>query len=448
MLAAFLCIGCSGSNQTVAINLNDYLTIEADGYDGYGTAKAVFDTARLDEDFGGKIVATEKKVKKAAGESEYVAKMVQTYNGAEQYTIRLNENTPSDIAKDCFEWDVDRMDGLSNGDTVTCSLKTDENASLFESMYGITFTAEDFTITIDDLEEVAEFNAFDIVDVKYEGAAPIGEAKLSIKDNIGIYQDLVYSISPESGLSNGDKVTVTVKPNPDYYTEEDRWEKIVDKYGKIPKETSRQYTVSGLDTYITSVSQIPDELIRDMQEQAETVFATTIEAGLDEATQELLQGNYIGNYLVSSKDKVSGNRLYLVYKIRINNYYAYSDRDRQEDFDKNTDFYWYCMFENIAISADGECKISVGHYESPTDSYFDIDSGIPSNAKTKKVWRYYGFETLDSMLEKITGGKADSLNIEENITDIDFDDADDEEYPVTNIQSDTEQDAEATEATE
>lgn len=43
-------------------------------------------------------------------------------------------------------------------------------------------------------------------------------------------------------------------------------------FGKIPTRTEMTYTVEGLDSYADSLSQIPEETVNAMVEEAETDF--------------------------------------------------------------------------------------------------------------------------------------------------------------------------------
>ena len=50
---------------------------------------------------------------------------------------------------------------------------------------------------------------FSYIDVSFSGIDNLGEAKINYKDNYKKY--IYYSISKDTGLSEGEKVTVTVK---------------------------------------------------------------------------------------------------------------------------------------------------------------------------------------------------------------------------------------------
>ena len=102
------------------------------------------------------------------------------------------------------------------------------------------------------------FDPFENVKVTFEGIAPYGS--VSISEGKSDVSNLEYIADVWDGLSNGDKITVTVEsPNDD---------DILDYcmgYGKIPSATEKEYTVEGLAGYVMSLDEIPQDVLDKIQ---------------------------------------------------------------------------------------------------------------------------------------------------------------------------------------
>lgn len=104
-------------------------------------------------------------------------------------------------------------------------------------------------------------DAFEEVVVSYGGGEPYGYVKLQNNSGNEFLQSLTYTVTPNSGLSNGDKVTVTFN-----------YDKIAARQaGYRIKETSKKYTVEGLNRCLMDISEISDEALTAMEEQAEAM---------------------------------------------------------------------------------------------------------------------------------------------------------------------------------
>lgn len=193
------------------INLNRYLKIEFEGYDTVGTASASLDYDQIMEDYAGKL--------KADGDLESLG------FGLALYAVASGE--------------LDQKAGLSNGDTVTFEW-TVENQKEFEEKYGCKLCYKSIKETVSGLESAKIYDPFADLEVTFSGISSVGTAAVSWKNPT--VKGLSYSLSPESGLSNGDEVKLVISAP---YGKD--LEEYCRSYGCIPGATEKTYVVSGLE---------------------------------------------------------------------------------------------------------------------------------------------------------------------------------------------------------
>ena len=134
VLSLNLCAVLTGCGRT-KINLNDYLTVNYDGYETVGTASSSFDMEKMISEnpsaFG---------LKGEVSEMELL--------GVE---IILDES---------LKGSLDKTNGLSNGNKITYHWEIVGEDSLKEK-YPVSFVHEDITYTIEGLEQAEEFDPFE-----------------------------------------------------------------------------------------------------------------------------------------------------------------------------------------------------------------------------------------------------------------------------------------------
>ena len=79
-----------------------------------------------------------------------------------------------------------------------------------EEAFGVKVKYTDITYTVSGLASVNTFDAFDGVDVEFSGISPDGRATVNSLPTAAEAQGLYYTLDENSGLSNGDTVTLTV----------------------------------------------------------------------------------------------------------------------------------------------------------------------------------------------------------------------------------------------
>ncbi len=362
-------------HSSSTINLNKYLTIEADGSNGYGIATARIDWAAIEKKYGKKVRFTRK-----------AKKQYKDYNFI----------TPIDVLEDYVSVELDQTSDLSNGTVVTYKWNIDKEYNIKGNI-----KFKDDSYTISGLEEVGTFDAFSDLEVSFEGIAPDGQITWNYNGEKLYTGDFICDKT--SGLNNGDTVTITIDDRVLDYC--------VEMYNSVPATMEKQYTVEGLNSYLTQLSQVDEESLKAMQQQAADVFDSYV---AKEWTKEvsLQTFTYIGDYLLVAKDEDGSwgntNTLYLVYKVQSKIEY----KDEDKSFSKNVDGYWYISFRNLMVDGQGKLLVDVTAYDTPVDDFKveaeDTDWSSPR-------WYFSGFETLDDLYKTVVTANADVYTHEDNV---------------------------------
>lgn len=120
-----LCAGCSKSDNTINVNLNDYIRVEYSGTDGSGEAVIVYDYDRLDTDYAKDVKLKSTSIPSGERLFEYLIR------SGVSYVIENNGN-------------------LKNGDNIT--IKWNEFTNVQEDLSNIRFICNDESVTVEDLE--------------------------------------------------------------------------------------------------------------------------------------------------------------------------------------------------------------------------------------------------------------------------------------------------------
>ena len=370
MLLLFVVLGMEDS-----IDMNQYLTIEAEGYDGYGKLHAAINWDAVEEKYGEKLSFTEEAGK--------------TFGGL------ISLMSPMDVLQDCVRVELETYSGLSNGDTVAYTWKVDEDLA---NMLKCKIKCKDGSFSVSDLQQAETFDLFSQLEVEFTGTAPEGRASLTYTGT-ELRSD-AFRCDKSRDLSNGDTITVSISDS--------NVELLAEQLGKVPESLEKQYTVQGLNSYVRKASEIDETALAEMQKQASDEYISHAAQWKEDKKLENL--SYLGNYLLTSKDG-AGNYLYLVYKASIRNYYA----DSQQTYDQVNEVYWYTRFENLMVNGDGKTEVDVRDYSTPYDSvYFDTSGNDSYGAKR---WSYYGYKTLEELYKDAIASKKDDYTCEDNINE-------------------------------
>ena len=391
--------GWAFANRTPTIDVSKYMTLSADGYNTVGKLNIDFDTDKLEQDYGKQITTRFKKQMKNLKDDTF---------GLSSLTASLYDGYEADLfAETCATGSADKTKNLSNGDVVTYTW--DDNSDEAEEAFGVKVKYTDITYTVSGLASVNTFDAFDGVDVEFSGISPDGRATVNSLPTAAEAQGLYYTLDENSGLSNGDTVTLTVHSNRDDFSD------CIDKYGAMPQATEKTFTVEGLNEYVTSADTLSDSVLVSLQNQAEDVFKSY-------AAQRFSNGQtfkgmtYLGNYILTPKNKDSWgdkNRIVLAYQVTVHHDYT---SELNTTYDADDSFFWYITFNNVSKDADGNIASGLNDYDTPT-TFVKIDSGVQkySFSSSTETWEYYGYASLDSLYNAAVNQYVENYNHQDNV---------------------------------
>ncbi len=391
--------GWAFANRTPTIDVSKYMTLSVDGYNTVGKLNIDFDTEKLEQDYGKQITTRFKKQMKNLKDDTF---------GLSSLTASLYDGYEADLfAETCATGSADKTKGLSNGDVVTYTW--DDNSDEAEEAFGVKVKYTDITYTVSGLASVNTFDAFDGVDVEFSGISPDGRATVNSLPTAAEAQGLYYTLDENSGLSNGDTVTLTVHSNRDDFSD------CIDKYGAMPQATEKTFTVEGLNEYVTSADTLSDSVLVSLQNQAEDVFKSY-------AAQRFSNGQtfkgmtYLGNYILTPKDKDSWgdkDRIVLAYQVTVHHDYT---SELNTTYDADDSFFWYITFNNVSKDADGNIASGLNDYDTPT-TFVKIDSGVQkySFSSSTETWEYYGYASLDSLYNAAVNQYVENYNHQDNV---------------------------------
>ena len=220
-----------------------------------------------------------------------------------------------------------------------------------------------------------------------------------------------YTVTPQTGLSNGDTVTLTVHSNRDDFSD------CIDKYGAMPQATEKTFTVEGLNEYVTSADNLSDTTLASLQSQAEDVLKAHIAQEWNSETETLTGMDYLGNYILTRKSDSTwaGNKngVILAYKVNVHNHYQNYD---DQVYDANNSYYWYICFRNVCVDGEGNVISGLNDYGSP-NAKLTVDSGlrIKDSSDKTKYWYYYGYGTLDELYSSAVTTNVENYNHQDNV---------------------------------
>lgn len=362
------------------INLNKYMSLETEGYEGYGKTKLSIDWDTI--------------------EKKYASKMSFTEAAKEEYGMFLSMMSPVEILRENVRVEVDKSSDLSNGDELKYTWHVNEER--INKYVKCKLKWKDGEYKVSSLKKVEKMDAFSGLELQFSGIAPNGEVRLQYNGKGIDVSD--FRCDKTSELENGDIVTVTLS--------EDAIQKLVESYGMVPQEMKKQYTVSGLDKYISKTEEIDPVTIKALQDQAWDEYQEYMaNSWSKEASLESF--DYLGTYLLTNKSKEEWeqNRLYLVYRVksRINYSGSYGN------YNQVNDIYWFISFPNLILKANGKVEVEDILNGSTPLSTFDVDSGLSDGWFGTLKWSYYGFGSLESLYKSAVTANLSSFNHEDHV---------------------------------
>ena len=371
------------------IDLDQYTTVEYDGYDSIGEASVNFDFDAFEEDY-----------------ETVLSRRLNEKKVPEEYKLDLSASaSASDYLYSSFiTYSIDKSENLSNGDNVVVKWKCNDQEVLNE--FGVKLKYSDIKSQASGLEKAEKFDPFEDFSITYEGMAPNATAQFMQTEQLSQY-GLSIVIDKADGLSNGDKITATLTDATG--SKDDVVNTCIKEFQKIPSATTKEYTVSGLSSLVTKLSDIPDKTLKEMQAQAVDEYKSYVvnyysdSASLDAIT-------YLGTYLLTAKNMQqygAKNELYLVYKITTG--ISQEKTWVYDAFSGSFDSYWYIEYSDLVLASDNNIDYDVTKYNTPSPSV-DIELGDGK-------WRGYvrGYQSLNALRTAVVTGNASDYSCEEKI---------------------------------
>ena len=364
------------------VNLDKYISVDFTGYDGYGKADVHFDSEAFLKDYRKKI-----KLKK---------------KGDLLTSAVMEGYTPEAFLNDYYlsgNWKLDGVDGkYKNGDKVHLSWKIDKDK--IEETFRVKIKDAGKEFEVKGLDKVEKFDAFENLNIEYSGTAPNGMADLEGKGIMDGSKGLYFSADKMDGLSNGDEITVKIGP-------ENALEAFIQKTGKAPKETEKQFKVEGLPAYIDSASAINEENLNNIKSEMEDNIKSSVAKEGDSV--QLIGTEYQGYYFLKAKNKNYGiqNVFYPVYKVTVRITLP------SKGFVQDYSYYVSASLQNIMDEGNGKVTIDTTDMDTVYHT-FEIDTD-PGNWLSN---RFYldGFESLDSLRKEVVTKQLSNFKVEEKIT--------------------------------
>ena len=353
-IAAVLLVGCGEAT----INPNDYLKVEFNGMDTIATADYEIDYEKMVTD---NLKAFGIKSKKDDHAIERAVKKLQKYLGGE----------------------LDKTSSLSNGDEIVFEWDDDDVEKL-ENKYKIKLKLSDKTITVKDLEEAKKFDPFEYLDITYSGVGPDGQLSMDYDklpvDYISFYADKSY------GLSNGDKVTVTFG-----YDEDDTKDECF-RQGYVPEKFEKEFTVEGLQQYVTKISEIEKKSYDKMDKYAQDRFMEDVEDNWEKKKLEDIELLGVNLYIPKEENYSMKNALCYVYKVTT----TLTKEAGGEEEEPTTEAATEKATEAATTTAEGATTTKAG--ETATEATTEKATEKPTEAAKKGEKVYYYFAWYQNVL--------------------------------------------------
>lgn len=385
------------------VNLSEYLEIEYTGYDGYGTAGVNFDVDRFVKDYKGKIKPN-KNLKKMLKDDKDLKSLASEYNlNKEKEICELFAEIYTTNGAIEADGNID-VKKLSNGDTFiykwnigTRDMDQEEAIAFAKSAFNVKLVAEDREFTVEGLDKIETFDAFEGVEVEFEGVSPYAQARIreTPSDN-GLY----YEITTDDYLKNGDSITVNA-----YYYWVDSETEYAATYNRLPESMTKVYTVQGLDEYVTDVSEITADGLNELLAQAKEFIEEDIQdEASDAATIENI--DFAQAFLLTRKEYDYwgyNNRIVILHRVDLK-------FDTQDEELQNLEYYVATIFGDVIIQgSDGSLYVDPDDLEVP---YATVDYRYNDDDYFfgYQHFSFYGYEDKNQLFDNVIKRNSDEYD--------------------------------------
>lgn len=364
------------SRASRTINLNEYISFETEGYNGYGNVYPEIDWQKIQEQYDSKV------------------KFTDAFK--EQFGEVTDAVSPIEVLQSYVSVDVESDGNLSNKDKVRYVWNINKEYSKYVKC---NLKYKDKTYTVTGLEDVEKFDAFQDLEVSFKGADSEGSVSLEYTGS-DLTADDFQTDATNGTLKNGDTIKV--------YLDESMADSYAESFGKVPEEWEKEYTVEGLYAYISSVEDIDDESMQKLQDQAVKEYKDHVDSSWTDS-ESLQSLTYMGSYLLKSKTG-KGNELYLIYHAKVRDQYSNSDGS----YDQVNDVYWYMHYGPVMADDEGNTQVDLSDYGTP-GNFFKIKTDTKTNGISSMVWKYYGYPTLDDLYADVVTKNQKDYDVEDSV---------------------------------
>lgn len=370
------------------IDMNDYVSVQFTGYDTIGTAQVVVDEIAFMEKYGDKI----KFSRKAKENPEFSFYSAWGYSPAEVYL-------------DLVTTELSQRNNLSNGQEVTLTWPCQDDA--FGDFFNYGLKCEEETYVVEGLQAVQMFDPFENIELQYSGIAPYGQVQIIQNDYSGVYADVHYYVDNNYNLSNGDTIKVTFGTS--YWT--DATTACIENYGICPSATEKEYTVEGLDYYVSSLEEIDIDALNAMIAQGQDKFnADVAKYWIDGCRVDsfVWQGSYM---LTPKPGRTEQSYVYMVYKV--NATWKFNGFLWDQDYFEPVEYYYAVCFEAPIVNSEGVCVANTTDYYVPNHD-FSYEYSVEGEPYTDTLYTD-GYATMDDFVKDCITTNIEYYNCETDI---------------------------------
>lgn len=264
---------------------------------------------------------------------------------------------------EAITYDLDKSHGLSNGDKVT--VKINVNKAILENL-DLTAESQELTFTVEGLEEVKTIQPFQNFTISFGGISPDAYVEDYTHSEEIDGATVYYTIEKNSSLRDGQEVTITASIGSN------------DRYSLA--EDTMTVTVTGVEKYISDMSELQAGTLEAMRAKADSVVATQIQNW--EGYFHYDGFEFVGyEFWNRHEDSIMGNvnAVYLYYKINAN--------DGGNPFAT----YYYVGFESILQHLDGSQEVNLDSVRKPSIGlYEELKSYTTLESRTNETASKFG----------------------------------------------------------
>lgn len=225
------------------------------------------------------------------------------------------------------------------------------------------------------MQEATSVDAFENLDVSFDGISGDGTLKIKNNSTDEFLKGLTYSADKTENLKNGDVVTVTI----DYDNAE------ANNYACIPSSLTKQFTISGLSTYLidgtkiskASLDEVKDYYIKRIEYEHPDYTTDSWWPTTHKYSNVKVHATYF-----QCTNNNNGNVLTVIISM---DYQTFDSEDKLSDSGQN---YYTLKYNNILDSSDGDITLNKVNAEfkensNPIDSIVRTITNNPDYTTTK-----------------------------------------------------------------